>query len=278
MNKFEFNDVGGYPIETDSFNELDIAYRIVNALGFTAGDKTILTGCNIVGNSVTDGVVFYDGEIFEFKGGVAIDTVKVFETARTKNFENGEVREVFFKRWIGFGTGQNVIDWAEFRRIKPLIDIQNSFVPEGMISMWAGAINEIPAGWKLCDGDNGTPDLTGRFIVGYKSNVIDYNEVGKTGGLDRVRLTEGEMPVHNHTGSATMPPHSHSIAGGAIKSGGGQSNALTNNNNIGHDTITQTAQSTSITGSVNINNKGGNESHENRPPYYTLAYIQFKGN
>ena len=33
------------------------------------------------------------------------------------------------------------------------------FIPPGLISMWAGLISDIPTGWALCDGTNGTPDL-----------------------------------------------------------------------------------------------------------------------
>ena len=40
----------------------------------------------------------------------------------------------------------------------------NSF-PAGGIIMWAGPISSIPAGWSLCDGSNGTPDLTDKFIL-----------------------------------------------------------------------------------------------------------------
>ena len=41
----------------------------------------------------------------------------------------------------------------------------SSLVPTGIISMWSGSIAKIPAGWALCDGSNGTPDLRDRFIV-----------------------------------------------------------------------------------------------------------------
>jgi len=39
-------------------------------------------------------------------------------------------------------------------------------VPRGAIIMWSGALSTIPAGWQLCNGSNGTPDLTNRFIYG----------------------------------------------------------------------------------------------------------------
>jgi len=54
-----------------------------------------------------------------------------------------------------------------------------SAVPAGGIIMWSGSIGSIPTGWNLCDGSNGTPNLTDRFIVGAGSSYA----VGNTGGF-----------------------------------------------------------------------------------------------
>jgi len=35
-----------------------------------------------------------------------------------------------------------------------------------MIVIWSGAVVDIPFGWKLCDGNNGTPDLRNKFVIG----------------------------------------------------------------------------------------------------------------
>jgi len=37
---------------------------------------------------------------------------------------------------------------------------------KGLICLWSGAIVDIPAGWLLCDGNDDTPDLRDKFIVG----------------------------------------------------------------------------------------------------------------
>jgi hypothetical protein len=99
----------------------------------------------------------------------------------------------------------------------------SGFVP-GMIMMWSGAIAQIPAGWALCDGALGRPDLRDRFIIGAGQNY----SVGSTGGahtktlvtetagahshggytLDHV-LTKDQLPKHNH--NLTDPGHLHSI-------------------------------------------------------------------
>jgi len=37
---------------------------------------------------------------------------------------------------------------------------------KGIVCLWGGAIIDIPAGWLLCDGNNGTPDLRNKFVLG----------------------------------------------------------------------------------------------------------------
>ena len=47
----------------------------------------------------------------------------------------------------------------------------NSSMPAGGIIMWSGTIASIPAGWALCDGASGTPDLTDKFIISVASSA-----------------------------------------------------------------------------------------------------------
>ncbi len=43
--------------------------------------------------------------------------------------------------------------------------------PMGIISMWSGTIASIPVGYSLCNGSNGTPDLTDKFIISVASSA-----------------------------------------------------------------------------------------------------------
>ena len=52
-------------------------------------------------------------------------------------------------------------------------------IPSGAIVMWSGSIGSIPAGYYLCDGQNGTPNLKDRFVVGAGNTYA----VGNTGGF-----------------------------------------------------------------------------------------------
>jgi microcystin-dependent protein len=73
-------------------------------------------------------------------------------------------------------------------------------------------------GWYLCNGQNDTPDLRGRFLVGLNENLNDYSLIGKLGGLESVRLSQREMPKHTHMDDGhrhkinlnTLPSSTHS--------------------------------------------------------------------
>jgi microcystin-dependent protein len=144
-------------------------------------------------------------------------------------------------------------------------------LPTGVIVMWSGAISAIPSGWYLCDGNNGTPNLTGKFVVHADADSGGTYAPNATGGVDSVTLTTAQIPAHSHP--VTESGHTHTVQA-PIPSGDegagdrGFSNIINNNGTF--ETLTTSSATTGI--SVG-NNTGGGGSHENRPPYYALAYI-----
>ena len=86
-------------------------------------------------------------------------------------------------------------------------------VPSGVIAMWSGQTTAIPSGWVLCDGNNSTPNLVDKFIMGASAS----NELS-TGGANSLSLASGNIPSHTHSFSAT------SGAGGAHNHSGSTSN------------------------------------------------------
>ncbi|MFX0174848.1 MAG: hypothetical protein ACFE85_01305 [Candidatus Hodarchaeota archaeon] len=78
-------------------------------------------------------------------------------------------------------------------------------IPIGLIVMWAGLIDSIPAGWELCNGSNGTPDLRDNFIRGAPPGV----DPGMLGGHLTHNHTYTEIPTHTHTIAQGGDSHSH---------------------------------------------------------------------
>lgn len=135
-------------------------------------------------------------------------------------------------------------------------------IPKGLICMWSGTT--IPTGWFLCDGTNGTPDLRDRFIVGSGSA---YN-IGGIGGSDSVTLTIDQMPTHNHTLEWWASAGNYQSSKNHLYCKDSQGHSGTLQNNISK----ASAASTSLI-TANVNNKGGGQPFDNRPPYYALAFI-----
>lgn len=181
----------------------------------------------------------------------------------------------------------------------------NALVPTGLISMFSGTL--VPAGWGLCDGtvQGGiqTPDLRGRFVIGfdtYSPPPLDiptgralvlpsptalatptvapndgitknYGKLGNTGGETGHTLSAAEsgLPVHSHT----SPPHGHGSAGAVYASGPGPTDVFA----LGNAECCQNASTPPLPdATVTINSstsQNAANAHENRPPYYVLAYI-----
>lgn len=124
-----------------------------------------------------------------------------------------------------------------------------SSVPTGLIAMFSGTTP--PNGWAFCDGMSGRPNLLGRFVVGYDPSNQDYNTIGNMGGEALVTLTLDQIP-----------PHSHKITFKEEKWGDNANNRPFPNHTRPDSGYTADTQVT-----------GGGSPHENRPPYFVLAYI-----
>jgi hypothetical protein len=130
--------------------------------------------------------------------------------------------------------------------------------PSGGIIMWSGSIASIPAGWYLCNGSNGTPDLRDRFIVGAGST---YSVAGTGGSKDAI--------VVSHSHSINDPSHSH----GYYRSYENQGIRYTDHS--GQDTYegwVYNDTGASTTG-ISVNSAGSSGTNANLPPYYALAFI-----
>lgn len=120
-----------------------------------------------------------------------------------------------------------------------------SGVPSGVIVIWSGATTDIPAGWVLCNGANGTPNLRNRFVMGAGTRYA----VGATGGEEKHTLTDNELPQH-----------SHSIITALYEVTDGKYEGL-----LSVQTDVRFPNKTGALGSA--------YPHNNLPPYYALCYI-----
>lgn len=195
-------------------------------------------------------------------------------------------------------VGQTITDgtatWVIHDLRKPVINLQDSMVPVGAGHEFYG--DTPPTGYLFCDGmavsrtayanlfavigtkygagDGSTtfnlPDKRSRVGVGLNGADGDFSTLGKTGGEKVHALNVNEIPSHGH-GASTDGQGLHSHDFWAQGEGGGrgygyvgnganwQGGRIANNGIHGHN--------------VYIANTGGNQPHNNMPPYLVCNYI-----
>lgn len=177
-------------------------------------------------------------------------------------------------------------------------------LPRGIITMWSGATNAVPSGWALCDGNNGTPNLKDRFIVGAGQSY----GVGNTGGnwtqtpsvwtnaagtgiqVAGTAINTSQMPWHTHSGSVGSDA-SIQVQDSIQSSGTGEWLADDSFGSLGWSPYPIRKPLKEFSASLSISGTGGNQPHYHgvtdnghahtaaasaidvRPPYYALAFI-----
>lgn len=131
---------------------------------------------------------------------------------------NSKLYDVIFKKRCNFPRYDENIEIPEdfsdqkYNAIVPNInwikELLKLAVPSGTIAMFNGKA-ELPEGWAICDGTNGTPNLVGKFIkavasadeVGDNDSILDEN--------NELILSQDYLPKHSHPHKA----HTHSLSG-----------------------------------------------------------------
>jgi len=148
-------------------------------------------------------------------------------------------------------------------------------VPVGVIVAWSGTIANIPSGWVLCDGQNDTPDLRDKFVIGAAQDNAGIARTNVTGSLTTTGGTKDAVVV-SHAHTINDPGHTHpnppnrfwvGPVAGADGTIDGSRVVDVNDRNIFSTEIP--SANTNIT----INSNGVSGTNQNLPPYYALAYI-----
>jgi hypothetical protein len=271
MNKLNFNQSVGFPLDTDILTEMQKAYTLLNALGAISGNFSIISGCTLTGSTVSDGTVYINGELLEFKGGLAQTNVIIVEIKTALEFEDTSTHDVVFTRHVTFGTATTQWAWSSFKRgletkeipealaakvpltafdavVLRIAELEKKnaiFQTGGGMVLWNKAANLIPMGWSE------VVDWRGRIPAGMDVKDTDFDTIGKNGGSKTSTVT---IPL---TGYGVGANTSAGVAGTLIVS--------TGDNEIG-----EAFESIKKAGTVPT---GGTVNHMN--PYRTVLFIEY---
>ena len=275
MNKINFTARNNFPLSSDAMEMLQQMILLSAQSAVIGGYNCILSGCTDDGaGNVSDGVVVIDGELLSFQGGVKKSKVVIEQTSQTLSALGENYPEAYVFRLAKF-SDNGTHNWDDLTRIltnKQIEDRINSLKGEepGFVKMWSGRVDRIPADYMLCNGDTlqtseypnlahalgretessfVLPDLRRRFIVGYdNAQGSDYRQMWDTGGEEKVTLTLAEMPKHSH-------------------------DIHFKNERWGDDANSRPFPDQTGSFATTTTEAGENVAHENRPPYFVLAYV-----
>jgi len=284
MNTINFIQTGGVPFTNDVAQEFENAYKIFNAYGALAGDKTIISGCVENGSSVSDGFIYVNNELFYFEGGSKSDNIFLNVENIDKVFEDQTTKTLIKIRTLKFGNAiENVWAWSDFKRIDTMLSIMTRldtleadqiitnaklaiFTQGGVVFPWFKAVEDIPEGFEP------VWNIAGKTIVGLDPNDTDFDAIGKLFGSKKHYLSIEEMPNHKHSTS----PFNKFVA---------KASDLNNNNSSSTGFDNQSSSNELAIGNLNATQMttatekaiGGNQPHNNVQPSIVANYIEWVG-
>lgn len=252
-----------------------------------------------------------EGEILPWEGGPINSGMYIRQEDIGVNANNTDYPKAYTRRSVAPGIGEENFSWDDFTDLKTVKELMAENVklrsdlealqpaPLGVVQLWAGSV--VPEGYVLCNGQelritdypvlydalgatfntamsaNGSkyttpagyfrvPDLRGRFVVGQHDSDNDYRNCGAGGGVKAVALTEEQLPSHNHKFKDYYFAQSSSLLAGY------NYDHIVTNNQVGVQTNDNDNDGL-LYYKHDTENAGAGMTHENRPPYYVLAYI-----
>ena len=209
MNIIHCNQAGGFPLTTETLNFLQNTYKIFNAISGLTGDLAIVSGCQQVGNTISDGVVAIEGELYPFEGTTIGATVFIKETQIAQIFEDGSSKPVYIQKVATFGNSTRTYPWASFKRImtnqqieqqtlsddnsvlKRLEKLENRVtktIPIGLVAIWDRPASEIPEGWVE------HTEMQGVVPVGHKGDDPLFSRLGTEVGSKTEQIQLRHLP------------------------------------------------------------------------------------
>lgn len=275
---YDTSDPNGFPIELDKFLKfIQEAYsESISALIAAFGNNVIVNGCVETGTgsiNVSNGFIICNNQLVQFIGGVKSPTFYLTTTDENLIFQGGVSKPVLHNVTGQFGSSSSLqFNWSDLRRINKLVDTwvdgdvkmvncDNAYIAANFDASGLALANSVRAGWAICNGENGTVDMRGRFAIAYDDRSVDpansiwdavYNNMGAIDGDKEVTLTASEIPSLN----VTIPRAGYAGIGGS------------------GNLFVGTANSPSA-GTQNVAVAGtGGLAHNNIPPFRVTLFIE----
>jgi len=288
---------GGRPFTNDDLQTLQGRDTLLGLPALLQGlGPCIVSGCTLTATgttyTVSSGMVWANGVLLDFLGAsnVTLPAVLVAGTATTTDsrpYRTGSTQAARQQRYITLLQSNTPQANAVFLQADGAVTIWDriqqktrelnsvEYVTDTTGYDQTGKGLGSKRGWALANGQNGTIDLRGKFLLAAHSTGapgLTPRNVGQGGGEETHTLDTNEMPQHTH-GMQSAGAHTHSVDS---RNGDGNNLATTRRGDqAGNDGNVRTSSGGAHTHS--INDAGGGQAHNNMPPFHVLALRQWIG-
>lgn len=289
--------------------ELDSdAFDIVNSAGID-GNPSISLKASIAGARTFTGSVAFTSGLTGAHTGTSTGTHTGLQIGPVTGDVTGDLLGDTFGTHTGaldvtgaavaFDPGQ--IPLSAINQSQLLAYVAGQAFEPGMIMQWFGVAANVPAGWLICDGSNGTPNMLGRFAYGATNDsalgtaggTLDHTHIlmVDAGGshnhpvtVDSTVLTVAQIPAHKH-GNGVCDAGTATYNHGSLPAVPPTADSIDNNSNNGVNEGYTTDEGEGL-GHDHSASSGASGSHihlatassaQNLPPYRALYFIM-KGN
>lgn len=274
---------GGFPATIETLSFLQDAYtKPLKALTALAGNNVILSGMNWnVGTSkfLEGWYISEDGEPVYFKEssigdndtiGVIEKTIQVPYNVDNDSDGNLDLKDAYVTKFATMNfsaleSDEVLIETFSRTLLTPIGNFKTALMPVGACILWFD-LNNIPAGFRVCDGSDGSPDMLNSFVKGHGSE----GTVGQKYGAREKTLSASNLPPHSH--SIPSQNFTKRFGTGGARSDGGDDYLRTNDSDGTGSTKSFTTTAT------NTGNGSGSSTPLNIEPLHIVAvWIQYTG-
>lgn len=190
MNYADFNtQPNGFPVESDAtfgFMQTDYQSAIRGLATAFAGDGVIVSGCVETGNNVSNGWIFYGGDLVQFVGGTKTATFFIEEVKTQKANLNGALIDRYTVKRAKFGTGPGSATFDNLIRLESVFGLQSrmldALTSEPNVLLTGCTVTNVNTGASTLQISAGSAIVNRRFVVApaYNGGYPAYlNETGQ---------------------------------------------------------------------------------------------------
>jgi microcystin-dependent protein len=303
MKELEFENDGRPRANNDLRTLQSETFAVLNGFFLDLPQSCVVQGCNVTDNGgsydVAPGLVYLNGFVVRFDGasGVVLpgelylgpvvkSDLRPYKTGGSK-YCMTEQKALFRAYTVDSPglvkvTADGVLDSVKAREGLARMNGETKLLAK-VAATWfdndgRGKYGTKAYGWHFANGAGGTEDPRGRVPVVVDARDVDFNVLGKKGGVKKVALTADEGPIHTHEMDGAGE-HQHGLPSNVDSTGNGSNNFQNFTRSGQANAAGEYNMRTKVAGSHThqVRNAGGGQAHENLQPYYSFVLIEWIG-